>query len=106
MGMCALFREMGRSPRRRVRVFNCDAPDKGNMDLLLMAARRSIQERLTSRPLVRGEITSAFCMTEPAPGAGADPSNLRTAAKEVGDGWVITAASGTRPAAATRRSSS
>src|SRR5437868_4286859 len=34
MGMCALFREMGRSPVG-ARVFNCDAPDQGNMDLLL-----------------------------------------------------------------------
>lgn len=34
MGMCALFREMGRSPVGAT-CFNCDAPDQGNMDLLL-----------------------------------------------------------------------
>jgi acyl-CoA dehydrogenase len=87
MGMCALFREMGRSPAG-ARVFNCDAPDQGNMDLLLAAASSRIKERWL-KPLCAGEITSAFSMTEPAPGAGADPSNLRTAARRDGTGWVI-----------------
>ncbi|MCA9567261.1 MAG: acyl-CoA dehydrogenase family protein [Myxococcales bacterium] len=87
MGMCALFREMGRSVVG-ARVFHCDAPDQGNMDLLLKAGSPAVKERYLG-PLVRGEITSAFCMTEPAPGAGADPSNLRTKAVEDGDGWVI-----------------
>jgi acyl-CoA dehydrogenase len=87
MGMCALFREMGRSPVGP-RVFNCDAPDQGNMDLLLNTASPAIRERWL-QPLVNAEITSAFCMTEPAPGAGADPSNLRTRAVQDGDGWVI-----------------
>jgi acyl-CoA dehydrogenase len=87
MGMCVLFREMGRSlvgPR----VFNCDAPDQGNMDLLLGAASEPLRRRWLA-PLAAGEVTSAFCMTEPAPGAGADPSNLRTTARPDGDGWVI-----------------
>lgn len=88
MGMCALFREMGRSPVG-AKVFNCDAPDQGNMDLLLMAAKQAHQDRYLA-PLVRAEITSAFCMTEPAPGAGADPTNLRTTAKPVEGGWEIT----------------
>ncbi|MCA2976675.1 MAG: acyl-CoA dehydrogenase family protein [Myxococcaceae bacterium] len=88
MGMCALFREMGRSPIG-AKVFNCDAPDQGNMDLLLMAASPALQERYLG-PLVRAEVTSAFCMTEPAPGAGADPTNLRTVAKAVPGGWELT----------------
>lgn len=87
MGMCVLFREMGRSPVG-ARVFNCDAPDQGNMDLLLNAASPTIRERYLA-PLAAGEITSAFCMTEPAPGAGADPSNLRSTARQEGDEWVI-----------------
>ena len=87
MGMCALFREMGRS-FVGARVFNCDAPDQGNMDLLAKVASPAIRERWLA-PLCRGEITSAFCMTEPAPGAGADPSNLRTTATPDGDGFVI-----------------
>ena len=87
MGMCALFREMGRSPVGAA-CFNCDAPDQGNMDLLLKAAAPAVRERWLT-PLARGEITSGFAMTEPAPGAGADPSNLRTRATKVDGGWVI-----------------
>ncbi len=88
MGMCALFREMGRSPFG-AKVFNCDAPDQGNMGLLLSSASERLKARYL-KPLVDGEITSAFCMTEPAPGAGADPSNLRTTATEVPGGFEIT----------------
>jgi len=87
MGMCALFREMGRS-LVGARVFHCDAPDQGNMDLLLQTGSEAHRARWLA-PLCAGEITSAFCMTEPAPGAGADPSNLRTRATRDGDGWVI-----------------
>jgi acyl-CoA dehydrogenase len=87
MGMCALFREMGRSPIGAA-CFNCDAPDQGNMDLLLRVASSPIRERWLG-PLARGEITSGFAMTEPAPGAGSDPSNLRTRARRDGDEWVI-----------------
>mgnify|MGYP005856448463 CR=1 FL=1 len=87
MGMCALFREMGRSPVGAA-CFNCDAPDQGNMDLLLRAASPAVRERWLA-PLARAEITSGFAMTEPAPGAGADPTNLRTRARMDGDAWVI-----------------
>lgn len=87
LGMCALFREMGRS-LAGARVFNCDAPDQGNMDLLARVAHPAVREQWLE-PLCDGRITSAFCMTEPAPGAGTDPSNLRTAATQDGDGWVL-----------------
>jgi acyl-CoA dehydrogenase len=88
MGMCALFREMGRSPIG-ASVFHCDAPDQGNMELLRVSATDAVRKRWL-QPLVAAEITSSFCMTEPAPGAGADPSNLRTRAEPDGDGWRIT----------------
>jgi acyl-CoA dehydrogenase len=87
-GMCTLFREMGRSPVGAT-VFNCDAPDQGNMELLRVSASESVRERWL-KPLCAAEISSAFCMTEPAPGAGADPSNLATRAEKDGDGWRIT----------------
>jgi len=87
MGMCALFREMGRSPVGAA-CFNCDAPDQGNMDLLLRTASPAIREKWLG-PLARAEITSGFSMTEPAPGAGADPSNLKTRARQEGDSWII-----------------
>ncbi len=87
LGMAALFREMGRSfvgPK----VFHCDAPDQGNMDVLLSIGSQAQKQRYLE-PLVKGEITSAFCMTEPAPGAGSDPGNLRTEARSEGEGWVL-----------------
>lgn len=87
MGMCVLFRVMGRSPAGAT-VFNCDAPDQGNMDLLLRSASEPVRARYL-RPLCDGKITSGFSMTEPAPGAGADPSNLRTTARPDGNGWII-----------------
>lgn len=87
MGMCVLFREMGRTPVG-ARVFNCDAPDQGNMDLVLSSGSEAIKQRWLA-PLAAGEITSGFCMTEPAPGAGADPTNLRTKATPDGDGYII-----------------
>jgi acyl-CoA dehydrogenase len=88
MGMCALFREMGRSPIG-ARVFNSDAPDQGNMDLLVNTASSEIRDRYL-KPLCEAETTSAFCMTEPAPGAGSDPQNLRTRAEQDSNGdWII-----------------
>ncbi len=87
MGMSVLFREMGRS-LVAARVFHCDAPDQGNMDLLLGAGTDAQKEQYLV-PLAAGQITSAFSMTEPAPGAGADPSNLRTTATADGDDFVI-----------------
>lgn len=85
--MCALFREMGRS-LVGAKVFNCDAPDQGNMELLRVAASTEVRD-LWLRPLAAGEITSGFSMTEPAPGAGSDPSLLRTTAQRDGDHFVI-----------------
>ncbi len=58
------------------------------MDLLLRTASPAIKERYLG-PLVRAETTSAFCMSEPAPGAGADPGNLLPRAREEGDHFVI-----------------
>lgn len=66
----------------------CAAPDEGNMHLLHVYANDYQRERYLA-PLVRGEIFSAFGMTEPAPGAGSDPSMLKTTARRDGDGWVI-----------------
>ncbi|HQY65552.1 MAG TPA: acyl-CoA dehydrogenase family protein, partial [Polyangiaceae bacterium] len=57
LGMCALFREMGRS-LLGASIFNCDAPDQGNMDLLLRAASPELRDRYFG-PLARGQSTSA-----------------------------------------------
>lgn len=67
---------------------NVNAPDEGNVHLLDHVASAAQRERYL-RPLVSGEVRSAFAMTEPAPGAGADPGRLTTRADRVDDGWLI-----------------
>ncbi|MFM9695928.1 acyl-CoA dehydrogenase family protein [Streptomyces europaeiscabiei] len=67
---------------------NCAAPDEGNMHLLEKVATEDQKERCL-RPLAAGEVRSCFAMTEPAPGAGADPRSLRTTATRVPGGWRI-----------------
>ena len=68
---------------------NCAAPDEGNMHLLDKVATQAQQERFLA-PLVAGEVRSSFAMTEPSPGAGSNPSMLRTSAEWDRDAWVIT----------------
>lgn len=67
---------------------NIAAPDEGNMHLLAEVASEDQRERYLG-PLARGEVRSAFAMTEPPPGAGSDPSALATEARREGDGWLI-----------------
>jgi alkylation response protein AidB-like acyl-CoA dehydrogenase len=67
---------------------NINAPDEGNHHLLAHVGTEAQRERYL-RPMVTGEHRSAFAMTEPAPGAGADPSALATRAQRVGGGWRI-----------------
>ena len=64
------------------------APDEGNIHLMEVVATPEQKERWL-RPLARGDIRSCFCMTEPAPGAGSDPSALNTTAVQDGNHWVI-----------------
>lgn len=67
---------------------NINAPDEGNVHLLDHVAVGDQRERYLA-PLVRGEWRSAFAMTEPAPGAGADPAALTTRAAKVDGGWLV-----------------
>jgi alkylation response protein AidB-like acyl-CoA dehydrogenase len=67
---------------------NCAAPDEGNQHLLLGVA--DAQQKSTYLvPLARGEVRSAFAMTEPSPGTGSDPRALRTKATRAPGGWRI-----------------
>ena len=68
-------------------VFNCSAPDTGNMELLHMFATPEQAERWLI-PLLHGEIRSCFAMTEPDV-ASADATNIRTSICRVGDEYVI-----------------
>ena len=67
---------------------NIAAPDEGNMHLLEEVATEAQKQKYLA-PLAAGEVRSAFAMTEPAPGAGSDPSMLRTRAEKVDGGWKI-----------------
>jgi len=99
VGRAIAFEEAGYSPLGPI-AMNVAAPDEGNMHLLEAVATPEQKERWL-RPLASGAIRSCFCMTEPAPGAGSDPSMLTTTARRDGDTfaidggkWFITGADG------------
>jgi acyl-CoA dehydrogenase len=70
-------------------VFNCSAPDTGNMEILAEHGSDEQRERWL-RPLLDGDIRSCFSMTEPDT-AGSDPTGLESHAELDGDEWVIDA---------------
>ena len=98
MGMAVCYEEMNRSIFGPV-VFNSAAPDDGNMMLLEKVATADQKARWLA-PIVRGDVRSAFAMTEPHPGSGSDPSMMLTRAEKQADGsyriygrkWFITGA--------------
>jgi alkylation response protein AidB-like acyl-CoA dehydrogenase len=78
--------ELGRTPLGHY-LFNCQAPDAGNMEVLLAHATPAQQE-LYLWPLVRGEVRSCFSMTEPEH-PGSNPTWLSTSAIKEGADYVI-----------------
>lgn len=77
---------LGQSPLGHY-LFNCQAPDAGNMEILHKYATPAQQRRFLD-PLLRGEIRSCFAMTEPD-NPGSNPTQLSSVAVRDGDDYVL-----------------
>jgi len=68
-------------------IFNCNAPDIGNMELMHQFASADLNQKYL-KPLMNGDIRSCFAMTEPE-FAGSNPVNMATTAVREGDHYII-----------------
>lgn len=82
-----VLEELGRSHLGPAAV-HAGAPDETNIAMLDKLAAGAQRERYLA-PLAQAHLRSCYAMTEPSPGAGSDPSMMRTTAIRHEDGWVI-----------------
>ena len=87
VGMAVCYEAMNRSIFGPA-CFNSAAPDDGNM-MVLEALGTVAQKRRWLDPIARGEVRSAFAMTEPHPGGGSDPGMMLTTATRDGSDFVV-----------------
>ena len=89
VGWAAFYEEANRSIFGPL-VFNCAAPDDGNMNVLNKVLRTDAQKDQWLQPIIDGQIRSAFVMTEPHPGSGSDPGGMMlTRAEKRGGKYVV-----------------
>ncbi len=89
VGWAAFYEEANRSIFGPL-VFNCAAPDDGNMNVLNKVLKTEAQKDQWLQPIIDGKIRSSFVMTEPHPGSGSDPGGMMlTRAEKRGGKYVV-----------------
>jgi len=89
VGWAAIYEEAQRSIFGPV-IFNCQAPDDGNMSVLNKVLKTDAEKERWLQPIIDGRVRSAFAMTEPQPGSGSDPGGMMlTRAEKRGGKYVV-----------------
>jgi acyl-CoA dehydrogenase len=89
VGWAAIYEEAQRSIFGPA-IFNCQAPDDGNMSVLNKVLKTDAAKDRWLQPIIDGKVRSSFAMTEPQPGSGSDPGGMMlTRAEKRGGKYVV-----------------